>query len=179
MVGMFVGKFLPPHKGHINAIKKAAKQCDKLFVVVGGDEKRNKEICDEANIPFISLETKTEWIKNELKGIENVEVISFNEEGIPTMPNGWKEWSEQLKALLNEKIDIIFGSERSYENEYKKYFSESKYVLQDEFREEINISSTKIRSDVNKYYDYICDSAKPFFKEYLLSQNKGWERGKD
>ena len=167
MVGMFVGKFLPPHRGHINSIKKAAALCDKLFVVVGGDEEYNKKLCDEAGIPFIDLSTKTEWIKNELKGIKNVVIISFNEEGIPTMPNGWKEWSIRLKKLLGEKIDVIYGSERSYEKEYNKYFPESKYVLQDEFRKEVNISSTKIRSDVKKYYDFICDSAKPFFKKFL------------
>lgn len=167
MIGMFVGKFLPPHIGHINAIKKAAKLCDKLFVIVGGDEERNKELCKIANIPFIDLKTKTKWIENELKDVSNIQIISFNEEGIPTMPNGWKEWSIRLKKLLPEKIDIIFGSERDYEKEYKKYFPESKYVLQDEFRKEITISSTKIRSDPKKYYSYICDSAKPFFDKFL------------
>ena len=166
-VGMFVGKFLPPHIGHINAIKKASKLCDKLFVVVGGDEKRNMELCKEAGIPFIDLNTKTKWIENELKGIQNIQIISFNEEGIPTMPNGWKEWSERLKNVLGEKIDVIFGSERDYEKEYKKYFKESTYVLQDEFRDEIKISSTKIRSNPKKYFDYICDSAKPFFYGFL------------
>ena len=171
MIGMFVGKFLPPHIGHINAIKKAAKMCDTLFVIVGGDEERNKQLCDEAGIDFIDLKTKTKWIKNELKGISNIKVISFNEEGIPTMPNGWKEWSERLKKLLPEKIDVIYGSEREYEKEYKKYFSDSKYVLQDEFREEISISSTQIRSNPKKYYSYICDSAKPFFDKMFNKKN--------
>ena len=171
MIGMFVGKFLPPHIGHINAIKKASKLCSKLFVVVGGDEKRNKELCDEAKIPFIDLKTKAEWIRNELKGIENIEIVEFNEEGSPTMPFGWKEWSKRLKDILGEKIDVIYGSERSYEQEYKKYFPESKYVLQDEFRKEIHISSTQIRKNVKKYYDYICDSAKPFFDKFFASQS--------
>lgn len=171
VVGMFVGKFLPLHIGHINAIKKASKMCDKLFVVVGGDEIRCKKLCDEAKIPFIDLKTKTEWVKNELKDLKNVEVISFNEEGIPTMPNGWKEWSEKLKSLLCEKVDIIFGSERDYCKDYEKYFSESKYVLQDEFRKEVNISATKIRENPQKYFDYLCDSAKPFFKKFLDNKN--------
>lgn len=167
IVGMFVGKFLPPHIGHINAIKKAAQNCDKLFVVVGGDEKTNLMLCQNAKIPFIDLNTKTKWIKNELKDIKNITIISFNEEGIPKMPNGWEEWSKRLKILLGEKVDLIFGSERSYEKEYKKYFPESEYVIQDEFRKEISISSTKIRSDPKKYFNYICQSAKPFFNSFL------------
>ena len=172
MVGMFVGKFLPPHKGHINAIKKASKLCDKLFVIVGSDEKHNKKLCDDAGIPFIDLKTKTKWMQKELKDVKNVKILSFNEDGIPTMPFGWKEWSLGLKKLVGEKIDVIYGSERSYEKDYKTYFPESQYVLQDEFRDEINISSTKIRQNPKKYYNYICDSAKPFFDKFFASQNK-------
>ena len=167
IVGMFVGKFLPPHVGHINAIKKASQNCDKLFVVVGGDEKTNLMLCQDAKIPFIDLKTKTKWIENELQGIKNIKIVSFNEDGIPKMPNGWEEWSKRLKILLGEKIDLIFGSEKSYEKEYEKYFPESKYIIQDEFRKEISISSTKIRSDPQKYFDYICKSAQSFFDKFL------------
>lgn len=170
---MFVGKFLPPHIGHINAIKNAAKLCDKLFVVVGSDKNAHSKLCEKANIPFIDLETKTKWVSEELKDIKNVQVVAFDEEGIPSMPYGWKEWSQRLKNLLNEKIDVIYGSERSYEKEYKTYFPESKYVLQDEFRQDVPISSTKIRSDVKKYYNYICDSAKPFFDALLKNHKEG------
>ena len=167
IVGLFVGKFLPLHIGHINAIKKASNACDKLFVVVGDDPIKNKKLCDEAHLPFIDLKTKTEWVKAETKNIKNVVVVPFDESGIKSAPFGWEEWSEKLKELLKEKVDIIFGSEENYASYYKKYFSESKYVLQDKDRKEVNISSTKIRSDIKKYFDYIAPSAKPFFEKYL------------
>ena len=106
-------------------------------------------------------------MQNELKGLDSVIILSFSENGIPQMPFGWLEWSKRLKEILPEKVDIIFGNERDYEKDYKKYFPECLYVLQDEFRKEINISSTKIRQDPKKYFDYICKSAQPFFKKFL------------
>ena len=33
--GLFVGRFQPPHLGHIHAIKTALKECDELIVVIG------------------------------------------------------------------------------------------------------------------------------------------------
>jgi len=165
--GLFVGKFLPLHLGHLNAIKKASLNCDKLFVVVGDDPIKNKKLCDEAHLPFIDLKTKTEWVKLETKDLKNVIVLPFDESGIKSSPFGWEDWSKKLKEILKEKIDIIFGSEEDYAPYYKIYFPESEYVLQDKSRKEVNISSTKIRSDIKKYFDYIAPSAKPFFEKYL------------
>ena len=33
--GLFVGRFQPPHLGHIHAIKIALKECDELIIVIG------------------------------------------------------------------------------------------------------------------------------------------------
>ena len=33
-VGLVIGKFLPPHRGHIALIEFALKRCDKLIVLV-------------------------------------------------------------------------------------------------------------------------------------------------
>ncbi|MCD6421024.1 MAG: nicotinamide-nucleotide adenylyltransferase [Thaumarchaeota archaeon] len=33
--GLFVGRFQPPHLGHIHAIKTALKECDELVIVIG------------------------------------------------------------------------------------------------------------------------------------------------
>ena len=83
------------------------------------------------------------------------------------MPFGWKEWTDAIKELVGEKIDIIFGSEKSYEDFYRQYMPESKYVLQDQDRKNVHISSTMIRENPKKYFDFIMDSAKPFYKQKL------------
>lgn len=165
MNGLFVGKFLPPHQGHKWAILDASKKCDVLFVVVGENPDACKRLCKEAKIPYIDLSTKTAWLKEEFSKYQNIKIIPFDESGISSMPFGWKEWSEKLKILVKEKIDVIFGSEESYAPFYKQYFPESEYVLQDPKRSKINISATKIRANINSNLDYIISSAKKFFKE--------------
>lgn len=169
--GIFVGKFLPPHKGHIWAIKQASQKCDKLFVVVCEAPEYCKQLCQDAHMPYVDLKQKTQWMKEELKDIKNVKVVSFDESGIKTMPNGWAEWSEKLKDIVGEKIDVIFGSETDYAPYYAKYFKESKYVLQDTLRTNVNISATKIRNNLGGNVDYIINSARPFFENYLKTQN--------
>ncbi|MDP2666640.1 MAG: adenylyltransferase/cytidyltransferase family protein [Candidatus Diapherotrites archaeon] len=41
MIGVYWGRFNPPHKGHLRVIKGILKEVDKLFVVVGSAEFRN------------------------------------------------------------------------------------------------------------------------------------------
>lgn len=33
--GLFVGRFQPPHLGHIHAVKQALRECDELIIVIG------------------------------------------------------------------------------------------------------------------------------------------------
>ena len=39
-IGMYGGKFMPFHIGHLHCIEEAAKQCDTLYVLIfhGGDQ---------------------------------------------------------------------------------------------------------------------------------------------
>lgn len=41
MIGVYWGRFSPPHRGHLRVIKGILKEVDKLFVAVGSAEFRN------------------------------------------------------------------------------------------------------------------------------------------
>ena len=95
--GIFVGKFLPPHKGHIKAILDASKKCDKLYVVVGEDPVVCEELCEQAGLPYISLAQKAMWVRLELGEQKNIKIVPFDERGIKPMPYGWEVWSRMKK----------------------------------------------------------------------------------
>ncbi len=172
ITGLFVGKFLPPHKGHKFAILDAKKQCDTLYLVVGYEPNVTKILCERAGIPLITLEQKLEWWREELKGESGIIILGEDETGIPDYPAGWEEWSRRTQNLVREHIDFVFGSEMSYAEYYKKYFPNSRYVLQDVERKNVHISSTRIREDISTNLDYIIDSARPFFENCLKNAKK-------
>ncbi len=165
-VGLFVGKFLPPHKGHKFAILEAAKICDKLYLVIGFEPNVTRKLCEQANMPFITLEQKIEWWQHELKDIPNIIIRGEDETGIPDYPAGWAVWSQRTQDIVGEHIDIVFGSELSYAPYYEKYFPDSEYQLQDVDRVNFPISSTIIRQNVQSNLSWIIDSARPFFENY-------------
>lgn len=52
-VGVFPGKFLPPHRGHLTAILRAHALCDELYVVISERPQEDGELCAQAGIPYI------------------------------------------------------------------------------------------------------------------------------
>lgn len=165
-VGIFPGKFLPLHKGHIWAINQAKKLCDKLYILVCFEPDVTKQLCEKAGFDFIDLQQKIKWFKKEFKN-NDIKILGLDETGIVPYPNGWEEWSKRIKNIVNEKIDFIFGSNVEYSENYKKFFPNSKYVLIDELRENVPISATEIRENINKNFNFIADSVKPYFMKYI------------
>lgn len=170
-VGLFVGKFLPPHKGHKFAILEAAKNCNKLYLVVGFEPNITRNLCEQAGIPFITLEQRLNWWREELKDFPNIIILGEDETGIPDYPEGWEVWAKRTQNVVGEPIDIVFGSELSYAPYYAKYFKNSEYRLQDTNRVNCPISSTIIRKNMRECLGWIIDSARPFFEEYF-NKNK-------
>lgn len=167
-IGVFPGKFLPPHRGHLNAIINAVTKCEKLYVVVSDHPELTKRLCDEANIKLMDLKLRAKWLSIELQNFDHIKVIMLNEDGIPEYPYGWKQWSERLKRLIPERFDVIFGGETEYQEQHNMNFPNVKYEIYDCNRERYPISATKIRSNPFQYWDYILGSARPYFTKKIL-----------
>lgn len=167
-VGVFPGKLCPPHRGHLNAIFKAACQCEKLYVVVSYRREDDEKLF--AGLPFKTptLKERAKWLSIELQGFDHIKVIMLDEEGIPSYPLGWRLWSFRLAQVVPEHIDVIFGSEPSYTEGYTKYFPEADYVIIDSERSEFPISATMVRNNPYKYWDYILGAARPHFTKRVL-----------
>lgn len=167
-VGVFPGKFFPPHRGHVNAIIHAATQCEKLYVVVSDNPDISRKKCLAVGIRDLPLHIRARWMAKELKGFDHIQVIILDETGIPEYPEGTVPWSKKLVETIPEKFDAIFGGEVEYGDTYMVNFPGVSYVLYDYDRSRYHMSGTKIRNNPLKYWDYILGCARPHFAKRVL-----------
>jgi len=168
-VGVFPGKFTPPHRGHINAILQAGTQCETLYVVVSHNQKLEDKLYAGTKVKPISMIDKIRWLAIELQDFNHIKIIALDETDIPVYPYGWEAWSRKLNLVMGMSFDVIFGGDVEYENEgYTKYFPGVQYELYDSGRTIYPISATMIRNDPFKYWDYILDVAKYYFSKKVL-----------
>lgn len=157
-IGIYSGKFLPIHKGHLNCIMKAQSMVDILFVVVGYDDEYDKQLCEGTNFDWVSARIRERWISRELRKFKNIRVLSQYEPRSDDYMNdpGVLDSTQELIEKCGGKIDLVFSSEHEYNAYFEKYFPGAKHIVLDSDREEVNISATKIREEgVYKHWDLL------------------------
>ena len=168
--GVFPGKFLPPHRGHLASILRAHSMCDKLYVVVCERKKDDGTLCAADDLRYISGVERRKWLKQETQGIDQLDVILLDEEayGIPSWPQGWERWARVLEKTVPEPFQVIFGGETEYQKGTDVHFPNLVYRVIDPERTRWTVSATQIRRDPAGYWDYILGSARPFFCKTVL-----------
>lgn len=167
-VGVIYGKFLPPHRGHLNSIINSATKCEKLYVVVCDNPKDTELTCSISGIKNIPLNLRAKWLSIELNNIEHIKVVTLDETGIPSYPHGWTEFSKLLEISVGERFDVIFGGEQDYSDGNSTYFPYASYEIYDYERSRFPISGTMIRENPLGHWDYILGSARGFFAKKVL-----------
>lgn len=167
-VGVFPGKFLPPHRGHLNAIIHAATQVDKLYVVVSERSRLTLKVCQDHNLRYMSGALRARWLSVELQGIDHIKVILLDESDIPEYPHGVKQWASRLHAIIPEHVDVMFTGEPEYEKTFGKYHPGTTYKFFDVNRKRWPISASTIRENPLKHWDYILGAARAHFTKRVL-----------
>ena len=84
-IGMFGGKFLIVHKGHVHvhAMRKAAAMVDKLYVIVTYNVMFEREVYfHNSKVAPIAVEQRLRWWHEITKELDNVHVYAIEETNI-------------------------------------------------------------------------------------------------
>jgi NadR type nicotinamide-nucleotide adenylyltransferase len=148
--GMLLGKFLPPHKGHVYLGEFAGRYVDQLTIVV----------CTLAREP-IPGELRFRWMR-ELFPFDNVVHLT---DDLPQDPSEhrdfWALWRTSLQRVLPGRPDYVFASE-----DYGRMLAEvlgGTFIPVDRKRAVVPVSGTAIRSDPMRFWDYVPRPVRPYF----------------
>ncbi|MDF3821371.1 AAA family ATPase [Leptospira sp. 96542] len=155
--GLVLGKFYPPHKGHIHLIEEAKKRSDHLTILICSLEKE-----------MIPGSLRFQWLK-ELCEDKTTEIIWVKDEN-PQYPNEdqnfWEIWKQSILNHCKVKPDILFTSEE-YGEPLSKVLS-CKHIAIDIRRNLFPISATEIRNRPTKHWDYIPKPIQPYFLKRIV-----------
>jgi NadR type nicotinamide-nucleotide adenylyltransferase len=136
-VGVVVGKFYPPHRGHEFLITIALEQCDELHIIVArrSDEQPPAEL-------------RLRWLR---EAIPDPRVTwHLTDDDVPEAPG---PWATKTVALIGSSPEVCFTSE-----DYGPAWAEamgSRHVLVDPDRVAFPVSGSAVRADPLAHWDHL------------------------
>ena len=147
-VGMYGGKFMPMHKGHLYCLNYASKECDKVYAILfvnGADEVRIRK--EFPNDPLLTIESRWKQLTSVCKQFDNVIPIMIDV-GKCRKPDGTEDWDMET-PLVREYIPNmyrVYSSEPDYDGYFKRAYPEAEHIIIDPDRNGCHISATMIRA---------------------------------
>jgi HTH-type transcriptional repressor of NAD biosynthesis genes len=155
--GLILGKFYPPHTGHLHLISEAKKQCNHLTVIIATLQR--EEIAGSLRYSFLK----------ELILDPNIEIIWIQDEN-PQFPEEhldfWEIWRKSIQRVLREPVDVLFSSEQ-YGDPLSKVLG-TKHICIDLERNSFPVSATLIRNSPGKFWDFIPRPLRPYFLKRIV-----------
>lgn len=153
---VIIGKFMPPHYGHLYMIDTAVALSDHVYLLVYTMTKEP-----------IPGQFRYEALEKHYRSTPNITVKWINED-LPQYPDEhllfWEIWTKELKKRTGVEIDCVFGSE-----EYVKTLGDllncNHYIVDIE-RKVVPTSGTSCRKDFFAEWDNII----PEFRKYLVKR---------
>lgn len=147
--GMVLGKFLPPHAGHLHLVRFAAAMVDELAVVVGSLEREPipgalraawmRELCPTARVLHLDRELP---------------------QAPEEHPEFWRLWREALTEILPWPVQRVFASEH-YGHRLAAELG-ARFVPVDPGRTALAISGTSVRADPFAHWRWLPSPVRAF-----------------
>jgi HTH-type transcriptional repressor of NAD biosynthesis genes len=148
--GLVLGKFLPPHAGHLYLIETALREVDHLTVLV----------CSLEREPIPGA-LRFHWMRELAPRAHVVHVTDENPSVPEEHPEFWDIWRRTIRRVLPQGPDVLFTSE-SYGDELADRLG-AKHRLVDPDRQAVPVSGSRIRAAPDQYWSYIPPVVRPHF----------------
>lgn len=157
-VGMYGGKFMPFHKGHLACLEQAVRECDIVYLVLvtGGLQEQHifANLTNEEDKSILSPRarfSKIQQIAQEIGKKYNKIVIPCHADVTTCIDNnGNEDWDKEtpiIQAATGCKtFDRVYGSEPEYEKYFIRAYRGCLYRCIDPERKNVPISGTAIRA---------------------------------
>ena len=158
-VGAYIGKFYPPHIGHLWGVDTLVDKLDKLYIIISKNDIRNQEILKKEGFKVLDTNLIKTWFEEHYKDNPKINVEIFDETNLKPYPDDQDKWADKFKKqfpFVNVKI-----ADESYRAYNQKYFPNYEFLAIP--RDVINIHSTQIRNNIQKNLEYLIPTAKEYF----------------
>jgi NadR type nicotinamide-nucleotide adenylyltransferase len=148
--GMVLGKFMPPHAGHVYLCEFARRWVDDLTIVVGTLEAEP-----------IRGDLRFAWMKELFPFDHVVHLTDENPQYPHEHPDFWAIWRASLERVLPSRPDVVFASE-----DYGEKLAEvlgARFVAVDQARSVVPVSGTAIREHPMRHWEHIPRCVRPYF----------------
>jgi HTH-type transcriptional repressor of NAD biosynthesis genes len=148
--GFVLGKFMPPHVGHLYLCEVAQAMCDELTVVVGS----------LAHEP-IDGALRASWVRELMPRARVVHLAAELPRDPSELPRFKKQWFERLRASLPALPDRVFSSDH-----YGRRLAEelgASWIPVDPARSVFPISGTAIRGAPMRHFASLPRCVRPHF----------------
>ena len=156
-VGFFGGKFFPFTRGHFLCLKKLAEECEQGVCILFLNGKDEAEYIRKNGLKFkwLAAEERIKQVNSACRKFPNLrfttlycDVIYENEE----LETNWDKETNFVRSVVGSTFDVIYSSEPSYSDYFKKAYPFAKHILIDPKRAEVPISATMIREGGEQMY---------------------------
>lgn len=148
--GMLLGKFMPPHLGHLYLAEFARNYVEDLAIVVG--------TLQAEPIPGA---LRYQWMRELVPDCRVLHLTDENPQYPHERPDFWQIWHDSLTRILPWQPDYVFASE-DYGLKLAGILG-AQFVPVDIDRASIPVSGTAIRQDPWTNWEYIPRCVRPYF----------------
>ncbi|MEZ5666160.1 MAG: AAA family ATPase [Alphaproteobacteria bacterium] len=149
--GFLLGKFLPPHLGHVFLCDFAAARVDRLTVL----------LCSLPGDP-IPGDVRLGWMRALVPGAR---VVHLDRPDVPQRPEDhpdfWAIWRDIVGAFHPEPVDMVFASE-SYGHRLASEVG-ARFVPVDPLRQAVPVAGSAILADPFRHWAFVPAPVRPWF----------------